>query len=221
VPLAPAQDFKRIGDGETGPNTGGMGAYSPVPFASADLVDELMAKAVAPTLGTLANRGIEYRGVLYAGLMLTPEGMKVLEYNVRFGDPECQPLLMRLKSDLVDLLEATVDGRLDEASPPEWDPRPAVCVVMASEGYPANYERGQPVRGLDEAAKVADVKVFHAGTALRDGQVVTDGGRVLGVTALGTSISAAKLQAYTAVKCIRFSGAWCRKDISDKALTYK
>ena len=128
---------------------------------------------------------------------------------------------MLLKSDLLDLLEATVDGRLDELAPPEWDARPAVCVVMASEGYPGNYERGQPIRGLEEAAKLSDVKVFHAGTAVRDGQVVTDGGRVLGVTVLGSSISAAKLQAYTAVKMIRFSGAWCRKDISDKALTYK
>jgi phosphoribosylamine--glycine ligase len=127
---------------------------------------------------------------------------------------------MRLKSDLVDLLEATIDGSLDEVAPPIWDPRPAVCVVMASEGYPEKFDRGQPIRGLDEAAKVADVKVFHAGTAMRDGQVVTDGGRVLGVTAIGSSISAAKLQAYTAVKCIRFSGAWCRKDISDKALKY-
>ncbi len=128
---------------------------------------------------------------------------------------------MRLQSDLVDLLEATVDGRLDEIAPPQWDPRPAVCVVMASEGYPGNYERGHAVRGLEDAAKVPDVKVFHAGTKMKDGQVVTDGGRVFGVTALGTSISAAKLQAYTAVKCIRFSGGWCRKDISDKALTYK
>jgi phosphoribosylamine--glycine ligase len=152
--------------------------------------------------------------------MITPQGIKVLEYNVRFGDPECQPLLMRLKSDLVDLLEATVDGRLDEVAPPEWDPRPAVCVVMAAEGYPAKYDRGQPIRGLDEAAKLPDLKVFHAGTATSDSQVVANGGRVLGVTALGSSISAAKLQAYTGVKCIRFSGGWCRKDISDRALTY-
>jgi phosphoribosylamine--glycine ligase len=128
---------------------------------------------------------------------------------------------VRLKSDLVELLEATVEGRLDEVSPPVWDPRPAVCVVMASEGYPNKYEQGQPIRGLEEAAKLPDVKVFHAGTAIGDGQVVTAGGRVLGATALGSSISAAKLQAYTAVKSIRFSGAWCRKDISDKALSYK
>jgi phosphoribosylamine--glycine ligase len=153
--------------------------------------------------------------------MITNQAMEVLEFNVRFGDPECQPLLMRLKSDVLDLLEATVENRLDEIPPLEWDPRPAVCVVMASEGYPGGYERGQPIRGLDEAAKLPDVKVFHAGTTKRDGQIVTDGGRVLGVTALGSSISAAKLQAYKAVKSIRFSGAWCRKDISDRALAYK
>jgi phosphoribosylamine---glycine ligase len=127
---------------------------------------------------------------------------------------------MRLRTDLADLLEATVDGRLDEFGPLDWDPRPAVCVVMASEGYPGDYERGHPIRGLDEAAKLDDVKVFHAGTATSDGQVVTNGGRVLGVTALGKSISVAKLQAYSAVKMIRFRGAWCRKDISDKALSY-
>jgi phosphoribosylamine--glycine ligase len=145
----------------------------------------------------------------------------VLEYNVRFGDPECQPLLMRLKSDLLDVLEATVDGRLDEIGQLEWDPRPAICVVMASEGYPGEYVKGRPIRGLEEAAALPDVKVFHAGTKLQaDGQIVTDGGRVLGVTALGSTISAAKLQAYTAVRCIRWPGAWCRKDISDKALSY-
>ena len=152
--------------------------------------------------------------------MITPQGMRVLEYNVRFGDPECQPVLMRLKSDLVDVLEATVDGRLDELSPLQWDPRPAVCVVMASEGYPGSYPQGVPIRGLAEAAKMDDVKVFHAGTATSNGDVVTNGGRVLGITALGRSISVAKLQAYSAVKAIRFSGAWCRKDISDRALSY-
>jgi phosphoribosylamine--glycine ligase len=151
--------------------------------------------------------------------MITPaQGPKVLEYNVRLGDPECQPLLMRLKSDIVDLIEATIDGRLDEIKPPEWDPRPAVCVVMASEGYPGDYEKGRPIRGLEEAGAIPDVKVFHAGTKLVDGQVVTAGGRVLGVTALGNTIAAAKLQAYTAVKCIRWQGAWCRKDIADKAM---
>jgi phosphoribosylamine--glycine ligase len=178
-------------------------------------------KVLVPTIHQMKRSRRPFRGVLYAGLMITGQGLKVLEFNARFGDPECQPLLMRLRSDLVELLEATVDGRLDGVGTLEWDPRPAVCVVMASEGYPGKYERGQPIRGLEEAAKLPDVKVFHAGTAVRDGQIVTNGGRVLGVTALGTSISAAKLQAYTAVKCIRFSGAWCRKDISDKALDYR
>jgi phosphoribosylamine--glycine ligase len=215
------QDHKRAFDGDKGPNTGGMGAYCPTPLITDRLLQDVEEKVFIPTVHQMKRSRCPFRGVLYAGLMVTNQGIKVLEYNVRFGDPECQPLLMRLKSDLVDLLEATVDSRLDEIEPPVWDPRPAVCVVMASEGYPGNYERGQPIRGLEEAAKVPDVKVFHAGTALRDGQVVTNGGRVLGVTALGSSISAAKLQAYTGVKNIRFSGAWCRKDISDKALTYK
>ena len=145
----------------------------------------------------------------------------MLEYNVRFGDPECEPLLMRLQTDLLDLLEATVDGRLDRLEPLRWDPRPAVCVVMASEGYPGDYRKGFPIRGLADAAKLPDVKVFHAGTkATSDGTIVSDGGRVLAVTALGNSIADAKLQAYKAVKCIRWDGAWCRKDISDKARRY-
>ena len=149
---------------------------------------------------------------------MTNQGPKVLEYNVRFGDPECQPLLMRLKSDLVDVLEATVDGRLDELAPLEWDPRPAVCVVMASEGYPGNYERATPIRGLDEAAKLPDVKVFHAGTALGRRPGGHQRRPRAGRDGPGRPIPAAKLQAYTAVKCIRWHGAWCRKDISDKAL---
>jgi phosphoribosylamine--glycine ligase len=159
-----------------------------------------------------------FQGVLYAGLMLTAAGPKVLEFNVRFGDPECQPLLMRLRSDLVDLLEATVDGRLADLEPPQWDPRPSLCVVMASEGYPGAYEKGREITGLDRAAAFENVKVFHAGTRVQDGKIVNDGGRVLGVTAIGNSISGAKLEAYRAVKEIRWPGAWCRKDISDKAL---
>jgi phosphoribosylamine--glycine ligase len=159
-----------------------------------------------------------FKGVLYAGLMLTAAGPKVLEFNVRFGDPECQPLLMRLRTDLVDVLEATVDGRLDELDPLQWDERPSVCVVMASEGYPGDYEKGRVITGLDRAAVVEGVKVFHAGTRIDGDHVVNDGGRVLGVTAIAPSISGAKLQAYTAVKEIRWKGAWCRKDISDKAL---
>jgi phosphoribosylamine---glycine ligase len=219
--LPSCQDHKRAYDRDNGPNTGGMGAYCPTPLITGELLQTIEEKILVPTVHQMKRSRRPFRGVLYAGLMVTNQGLKVLEYNVRFGDPECQPLLMRLKSDLLDLLEATVDGGLDEVAPPEWDPRPAVCVVMASEGYPGKYERGQPIRGLEEAAKVPDVKVFHAGTAIHNGQVVTNGGRVLGVTALGSSISAAKLQAYTGVKNIRFSGAWCRKDISDKALTYK
>jgi phosphoribosylamine--glycine ligase len=214
------QDHKRAYDNDAGPNTGGMGAYCPTPLVTDQLLQKVEEKVLVPTIHQMKRSRRPFKGVLYAGLMITSQGVKVLEYNVRFGDPECQPLLMRLKTDLLDLLEAAADGRLDEISPPEWDERPAVCVVMASEGYPGKFETGQPIRGLDEAAKMTDVKVFHAGTTIRDGQVVTNGGRVLGVTALGPTISTAKLQAYTAVKNIRFSGAWCRKDISDKALTY-
>jgi phosphoribosylamine---glycine ligase len=218
--LPACQDHKAAYDGDTGPNTGGMGAYCPAPLVTEEMLAKVEEKVLVPTIHAMKRSRRPFRGVLYAGLMVTGQGIRVLEYNVRFGDPECQPLIMRLKSDLVDLLEATVDGRLDELSPPEWDPRPSVCVVMASEGYPGKYENGAPIRGLEEAAKLPDVKVFHAGTTKKDGHIVTDGGRVLGVTVLGSSISAAKLQAYTAVKSIRFSGAWCRKDISDKALAY-
>jgi phosphoribosylamine--glycine ligase len=216
--LPAAQDHKAAYDGDQGPNTGGMGAYCPAPLATPDLLRHVEERILVPTVHQMKRSRRPFRGILYAGLMVTKHGVKVLEYNVRFGDPECQPILLRLKSDLVDLLEATVDGRLDEIPPPAWDPRPAVCVVMASEGYPGAYAKGRVIRGLEQAAEVPDVKVFHAGTALREGQTVTNGGRVLGVTGLGTSIAAAKLQAYTAVKCIRWEGAWCRKDISDKAL---
>ncbi|HXT59951.1 MAG TPA: phosphoribosylamine--glycine ligase [Pirellulales bacterium] len=218
VTLPPAQDHKRAHDGDTGPNTGGMGAYCPTPLLDHAALRWVEEHVLVPTVHAMKRARRPFRGVLYAGLMLTNQGPKVLEYNVRFGDPECQPILMRLKSDLVEVLEATIDGQLDRLQPLEWDPRPAVCVVMASEGYPGKYQTGRPIRGLEEAAKVPDVKVFHAGTATASGQVVTNGGRVLGVTALGGAISAAKLQAYTAVKAIRWDGAWCRKDISDKAL---
>ncbi len=218
VTLPPTQDHKRAHDGDTGPNTGGMGAYCPTPIVDAEMLRRIEEHVLVPTIHAMKRSRRPFRGVLYAGLMLTNQGAKVLEYNVRFGDPECQPLLMRLKSDLVEVLLATTDGRLDEIAPLEWDPRPAVCVVMASEGYPGKYARHKPIRGLDEAAQVKDVKVFHAGTTMLNGQAVTDGGRVLAVTALGSTIPAAKLNAYTAVKAIRWDGAWCRKDISDKAL---
>ncbi len=218
VTMQPAQDHKPAYDGDTGPNTGGMGAYCPAPLVDEAMLGWIEEHVLVPTVHAMKRSRRPFRGVLYAGLMVTRQGIKVLEYNVRFGDPECQPLLMRLKTDLLDVLEATVDGRLDELDSLEWDPRPAVCVVMASEGYPGRYTKGHPIRGLDAAAALPDVKVFHAGTAMKDNQIVNAGGRVLNVTALGNTISQAKLNAYTAVKCIRWDGAWCRKDISDKAL---
>jgi phosphoribosylamine--glycine ligase len=218
VTLQPAQDHKPALDGDRGPNTGGMGAYCPAPLVDQQMMHWIEEHVLVPTVHAMKRGRTPFKGVLYAGLMITRQGPKVLEYNVRFGDPECQPLLMRLQTDLVDVLQATVEDRLSELGGLEWDPRPAVCVVMAAEGYPGSYEKGKPIRGLDEAAAVPDVKVFHAGTQLVDGQVVTAGGRVLGVTAVGDSIATAKLQAYTGVKCIRWPGAWCRKDISDKAL---
>ncbi len=216
--LPPAQDHKPAHDGDTGPNTGGMGAYCPAPLVDGEMLQWIEEHVLVPTVHALKRGRTPFKGVLYAGLMITNQGPKVLEYNVRFGDPECQPLLMRLKTDLVDILDAAVDDRLEELDGIDWDPRPAVCVVMASEGYPGSYEKGKPIRGLAEADALPDVKVFHAGTTMSGDEVVTNGGRVLGVTALGESIAAAKLQAYTAVKCIRWQGGWCRKDISDKAL---
>ncbi len=218
IPLEAAQDHKAAHDGDTGPNTGGMGAYSPTPVITSDLVDEIVAKILIPTVHELRKDNRSFRGCLYAGLMLTNQGPKVLEYNVRFGDPETQAVLMRLKSDLAEVMYAAADGKLTQCEPLEWDPRPAVTVVMAAEGYPGDYSKGQVIRGLNEAAELPDAKVFHAGTRLQEGQVVVDGGRVLGVTALGDNLSQAKLRAYQAVKCIRWDGAWCRKDISDKAL---
>jgi phosphoribosylamine--glycine ligase len=220
VTLPACQDHKPAYDNDQGPNTGGMGAYCPTPLVDDKMMRWVEEHILVPTIHTMKRSRQPFRGVLYAGLMVTNQGPKVLEYNVRLGDPECQPLLMRLKSDLLDVLEATVDGRLDEIGQLQWDPRPAICVVMASEGYPGDYQKGRVIRGLEEAAALPDVKVFHAGTNTVDGNVVTAGGRVLGVTAIGSTISAAKLQAYTAVRCIRWPGAWCRKDISDKALGY-
>jgi phosphoribosylamine---glycine ligase len=218
VTLPPAQDHKPAFDGDTGPNTGGMGAYCPAPLITADMQHDIEEHVLVPTVHTMKRSRRPFKGVLYAGLMVTKQGPKVLEYNVRFGDPECQPLLMRLKTDLLDLLEATVDGKLDQIPPLEWDPRPAVCVVMASQGYPGEYAKGYPIRGLLDAEALADVKVFHAGTTMKNNEIVTAGGRVLNVTALGDTIAQAKLNAYRAVKCIRWPGAWCRKDISDKAM---
>lgn len=218
IPLEAAQDHKAAHDGDTGPNTGGMGAYSPTPIISPELIDLVVEKVLIPTVHQLKKEGRPFRGCLYAGLMLTNQGPKVLEFNVRMGDPETQAVLMRLKSDLAQLLLATAEGNLDSIESVEWDPRPSVCVVMASAGYPGDYVKGKPLRGLEEAALVPDAKVFHAGTMKMGDQIVNDGGRVLGVTALGNTLAEAKLHAYQAVKCIRWEGAWCRKDISDKAI---
>jgi phosphoribosylamine--glycine ligase len=220
VPLETAQDHKAAFDEDRGPNTGGMGAYSPAPLITPALMDQIIGQILVPTVHAMKKRGRPFKGVLYAGIMITHQGPKVLEFNTRFGDPEAQPLLMRLKTDLPQLLIAIADGTLDKHPPLEWDPRPAVCVVMAAAGYPGEYDKGFAIRGLDEAARMSNVKVFHAGTELRGGQPVTSGGRVLGVTALGENISEAKLRAYQAVKCIRWDGAWCRHDISDKARKY-
>ncbi|TWU16748.1 phosphoribosylamine--glycine ligase [Allorhodopirellula heiligendammensis] len=216
--LPTAQDHKPALDGDRGPNTGGMGAYSPAPVLDEQTLADVESGILVPIVHAMKRARRPFKGVLYAGLMLTPAGPKVLEFNVRFGDPECQPLLMRLQTDIVDVMEATVDGRLGELDELTFDPRPAICVVMASEGYPASYEKGYPITGIEAADAMQDVKVFHAGTSVVDGKVVNTGGRVLGVTTMGDSISAAKLQAYKAVAQIRWQGAWCRKDISDKAL---
>jgi len=211
-----SQDHKPIGDGDTGPNTGGMGAYSPAPVVTGDLMNQITREIIVPVVDGMNRNGTPYKGVLYAGIMVTAGGARVLEFNVRFGDPETQPILMRLKSDLLKVLLAVCDGTLDQITL-EWDPRPAICVVMASGGYPGDYQKGVKITGLQEAKQIQDVVVFHAGTKEENGNIVTDGGRVLGVTALGESISDAKKKAYEAVDVIKFEGANYRKDIADKA----
>jgi phosphoribosylamine--glycine ligase len=212
-----SQDHKPIGDGDTGPNTGGMGAYSPAPIVNDEMMSRIVREILVPTVDAMNRNGTPYKGVLYAGLMMTSGGPRVLEFNVRFGDPETQPILMRLKSDLLEVFLAVCEGRLDDAFL-KWDPRPAVCVVMASGGYPGDYEKGKVIRGLKEAAELDDVMVFHAGTELHDSDVVTSGGRVLGVTAMGADIARAKTRAYEAVESISFDGAYYRHDIADKAI---
>jgi phosphoribosylamine--glycine ligase len=220
LPLQPTQDHKPAFDNDLGPNTGGMGAYCPAPLGTPELVGEIEQTILVPTVHALKRGRRPFRGVLYAGLMITNQGPRVLEFNCRFGDPEVQPLLMRLKTDLLDLLEAVVDGKLEDfpEGKLEWDPRPAVCVVMASQGYPGSYAKGKVITGLEEAAAMPDVKIFHAGTKAENGTIVTDGGRVLGVTALGDTLADAKRTAYDAVAKISFPGAFYRSDIADKAL---
>ena len=218
VPLSGAQDHKRIFDGDLGPNTGGMGAYSPTRLLGPTAQKEVLARIVRPTLDELARRGIRYRGVLYAGLMITKEGPKALEFNCRFGDPETQPILMRLRGDLAEAMVACSEGWLRKVRF-TFDPRPAVCVVVASAGYPGRVRLGDEIRGLDEAGRLPDVRVFHAGTKRRaDGTVVTAGGRVLGVTALGDDIAQARDHAYAAARLIHFDGMQLRTDIGARAL---
>jgi phosphoribosylamine--glycine ligase len=217
LPLPTSQDHKPVFDDDRGPNTGGMGAYSPAPVVSEKIHREIMETIMIPTVRGMAREGRRYRGVLYAGLIIRNERAKVLEFNARLGDPEAQPLLMRMKTDLVPVLQATIDGKLSSLKV-EWDSRSTVCVVMASGGYPGNYEKGKVISGLEEAARVPGTFVFHAGTALKDGKVVTSGGRVLGVTSLGEGIGEAIRKAYEAVGKISWEGAYYRKDIGQKAL---
>ena len=217
LPLAPAQDHKAIFDNDQGPNTGGMGAYAPAPVLTGALQKQVMEDVMYPAVAGMKKEGRLYRGILYAGLMLTEAGPKVLEFNCRFGDPETQPILMRLASDLLEALLAASKGSLDKVSL-EWKKEAAVCVVMAAKGYPGDYLKGSEIKGLDEAALLPDTVVFHAGTKSRDGKVVTSGGRVLGVTALGADIKKAIENAYRAVEKISWEGAQYRKDIGRKAL---
>ncbi|MBI5063246.1 MAG: phosphoribosylamine--glycine ligase [Desulfatitalea sp.] len=217
VPLPTSQDHKAVFDDDQGPNTGGMGAYSPAPVVDKFLHDRIMKEIMLPTVRGMAAEGRPYKGVLYAGLMIDRDRIKVLEFNGRFGDPEAQPLLMRLKSDIVPIMEAVIDGRLDQCRL-EIDPRATVCVVMASGGYPGKYKKGNAIGGLDKAARMKDVMVFHAGTALRDNEITSNGGRVLGVTALGDTVAQAIDKAYQAVAKINWDGVHFRKDIGRKAL---
>ena len=212
-----SQDHKRALDGDEGLNTGGMGTYSPTPFLTEAQLADVGKKILDPFMRGCAAEGIDYRGLLYPGEMLTKDGPKVLEFNARFGDPETQVYLTRLENDLVELLEASVDGKLDRIEM-RWRPQTSVCVVMASGGYPGDYAKGKPIQGLDAAAALPDTKVFHAGTARLNDQIVTSGGRVLGVTAWADGLAAARAAAYAAVEKIKFDGAHWRRDIAAKAL---
>ncbi len=213
-----SQDHKAIGDGDTGPNTGGMGAYSPAPVVTEEMMNQITREVLVPVVDGMNRNDTPYKGVLYAGIMITAGGPRVLEFNVRFGDPETQPILMRLKSDLLEVCLAVCDGTLEDVTL-KWDPRPAVCVVMAAGGYPGDYEKGKKIIGLEAAERLDDVMVFHAGTKSHNGDIVTNGGRVLGVTAMGKGIAEAKAAAYRAVDMIEFDGAYCRRDIADKAIS--
>ena len=217
LPLATAQDHKRVFDGDKGPNTGGMGAYSPAAIVTPEITARVMAEIIDPTVAAMAKRGMPYVGVLYAGLILTKEGPKLIEYNARFGDPECQVLMMRLKSDILTALIATCDGVLGTFDLRWWDDV-ALTVVMAANGYPASPEKGTEIKGLDKASQVEGVEIFHAGTRLDGQRLVADGGRVLNVTARGRTVAEARARAYEAVGLIDWPGGFCRKDIGWRAL---
>jgi phosphoribosylamine--glycine ligase len=216
LPFGTAQDHKRVGDGDIGPNTGGMGAYSPAPIMTPEMTDRVMKEIIEPTMRGMAEAGAPFSGVLFAGLMITGDGPKLIEYNVRFGDPECQVLMMRLRDDLLVLLNAAADGQLAHMSA-RWRDDAALTVVMAANGYPAAPQKGSVIRGLEQAAAGGAV-IFHAGTAMRDGEVVANGGRVLNVTETGKTVSEARRKAYGAVDRIDWPGGFCRRDIGWRAV---
>ncbi len=217
LPLASSQDHKAVFDGDQGPNTGGMGAYSPAPVVTDEVHEKIIEKVLRPIIYGMGEEGRPYKGVLYAGLMIHEGHPKVLEFNARFGDPETQPILMRMKGDIIPILEACMRGTLSQHRI-EWDTRPSVCVVMASKGYPGDYQKGKVIKGLNEVSRMEGVFVFHAGTALKDGQIITNGGRVLGVTGLGEDIPRAIERTYQAVKKISWDGVYYRTDIGQKAI---
>ena len=217
IPLATAQDHKRVFDHDEGPNTGGMGAYSPTPFVTETIHDQIMTRIIQPTIAGMKARGMPFRGVLYAGVMLTTDGPKLFEYNVRFGDPECQVLMMRMMSDLVPAMLAACDGQLKHFDL-RWYGDSAVTVVMAAKGYPGDYRKGTRIEGLDEAAKIDGVEIFHAGTVARDGAILANGGRVLNVSALGKTVTEAQVRAYRAVAAINWPDGFCRHDIACQAV---
>jgi phosphoribosylamine--glycine ligase len=217
IPLASAQDHKRVFDHDQGPNTGGMGAYSPTAFVTDEVHDQIMSRIILPTVVGMKARGTPFRGVLYAGVMLTRDGPKLFEFNVRFGDPECQVLMLRMMSDIVPAFLAACDGELKHFDL-RWFPDAAVTVVMAAEGYPGDYKKGSRIEGLDEAAKVDGVEIFHAGTVAKDGAILANGGRVLNVCALGKTITEAQARAYEAVDRIKWPDGFCRRDIAWQAV---
>ncbi len=220
VPMVTSQDHKPVYDGDKGPNTGGMGAYSPAPVVTEEIDKQIVNEILVPTVKGMAKEGRKYKGGLYCGLMVTEDGPKVLEFNVRFGDPENQVILPRLKSDLVEIVDACIDENLSEINL-DWSNEACVCVVVASGGYPGSYEKGKEIKGLDEISKMDGVVAFHAGTAKKNGKIVTNGGRVLGITALGSTIKGAIDRTYQAVGKIQFEGMHCRRDIGAKALVRK